>query len=214
MGGLLLMTGCTINLPSYVCIDDPACKNKQVLRDPAKEVTFPLTDAMKQALADLEAKYDAEENMAGLAAPQIGHPYRMIIFAVHDDPILKKFREDLEQTIPRTVWFNPSYTPLSTEKRTDLEGCFSVSKHIGPVERYTHIAYRATLPTGKVVTGEATGFLARVMQHEIDHLNGKLCLDDLKEDEKIDKEKYIAERKKQRALLEQQQKLEQNQKQG
>ncbi len=201
--GLLLMTSCTITLPPYVCINDPLCTNKHVLREPAKSIEFPLSHEVQQAMVNLVAKYDAEENMAGLAAPQIGYPYRMIIFAVHDDPVLKKFRSDLAQTMPKTVWFNPSYTPLSPEKQKDIEGCFSIAKYIGPVERYTHIAYKATTVEGKEITGEATGFLARVIQHEIDHLNGKLCLDDVKENEKIDMEKYIAESKKQQALAQQ-----------
>lgn len=196
------MASCT-TLPPYVCIDDPSSKNKDVLRKPAKPITFPLTDEMQQAIYELEAKYDAEENMAGLAAPQIGHPYRIIIFAVPDDPILKKFRTDLVQTIPKTLWLNPSYKPIGTEKRSDLEGCFSISKYIGPVKRYTHIAYKATTLDGKEITGKATGFLARVIQHEVDHLNGQLCLDHLKENEKIDKEQYIAERKKKQELLRQ-----------
>lgn len=141
--------------------------------------------------------------MAGLAAPQIGYPYQMIIFAVHDDPVLKKFRSDLTQTMPKTVWFNPSYTPLRPERRKDIEGCFSVLKYVGPVERYTHIAYKETTVEGKEITGEATGYLARVIQHEIDHLNGKMCLDDVKENEKIDREEYITERKKLQALAKQ-----------
>ena len=195
------MTACTTNLPPYVCIDDPLCANKNVLREPAQEVTFTLTPEMQQALADLEARYDSEENIAGLAAPQIGYPYRMIIFAVTDDPKVKQFRKDLEQTMPRTIWFNPIYAPLSAEKCKDMEGCFSISKYIGQVERYTHIAYSATTINGEKVAGEATGFLARVIQHEIDHLNGILCLDHLKEEEKIDKQQYIAERKRQAAEM-------------
>lgn len=196
LAGILLMTACTTTLPPYVCIDDPLCTNKHVLREPAKPVEFPLSNEMQQALSDLVAKYDAEENMAGLAAPQIGYPYQMIIFAVHDDTVLKKFRSDLAQTMPKTVWFNPSYTPLSPEKRKDPEGCFSISKYFGPVERYIHIAYKATTIEGKEITGEATGFLARIIQHEIDHLNGKLCLDDVKENEKIDMEKIYGRKEK------------------
>ena len=87
--GILFMTSCTTNLPPYVCIDDPMCANKNVLREPAQEVTFPLTPEVQQAATDLEAKYDAEELIAGLAAPQIGCPYRIIIFAVNDDPHVK-----------------------------------------------------------------------------------------------------------------------------
>ncbi len=196
------MTTCTTTskLPPYVCIDNPACKNKHVLRELAQEVTFPLTPEVQQALSDLEAKFDSEKMIAGLAAPQIGYSYRIIIFAAPDDPVIKQFRKDLVQTMPKTIWFNPTYTPLNNEKRKDMEGCFSVEKHVGPVERYTHIAYTATIMEGTKITGEATGFLARVIQHEIDHLNGILCMDKVKEAEKIDKKKYIAERKK---LLEQ-----------
>jgi peptide deformylase len=172
--GVLLMTSCTRTLPPYVCIDDHLCTNTNVLREPAKTVEFPLSDEVCQALADLEAKYDHEENIAGLAAPQIGYPYKIIVFAVPDDPNLKKFRNDLVQTMSKTIWINPTYTPLSNEKRKDMEGCFSIKKYVGQVERYTHIAYCATTVDGKKVTGEATGFLARVIQHEVDHLNGIL----------------------------------------
>ncbi len=197
------LDSCTAVLPSYVCIDDPVCINKNVLLEPAKPVEFPLNNEMQQALSDLEAKYDAEKMIAGLAVTQIGHPYRMIIFAAPDDPTLKKIRLDLVQTMPKTIWFNPSYTPLSPEKRIDIEGCFSVLKYVGPVERYTHIAYKATTVEGKEIAGEAMGYLARVIQHEIDHLNGKLCLDNVKENEKIDKKKYIAEREKLQELMQQ-----------
>jgi peptide deformylase len=195
-----ILTSHTAEPPPYVCMDDPMCTNKNILQEPAKPVEFPLNNKMQQALSDLVAKYDAEKMIAGLAVTQIGHPYRMIIFAVPDDPVLKKIRPDLEQTMQKTVWFNPSYTPLSPEKRKDIEGCFSVLKYVGPVERYTHIAYKATTEEGKEITGEASGYLARVIQHEIDHLNGKMCLNHVKENEKIDREEYITERKKLQVL--------------
>lgn len=188
-------------LPPYVCIDSPDCTNKHVLRKPAKQVEFPLSKEIQQAVYNLVAKYDAEKMIAGLAATQIGYPYRIIIFAVPDDPVLKKMRPDLEQTMPKTVWFNPSYIPLSPEKRKDIEGCFSFLKYVGPVERYTHIAYKATTVEGEEITGEAIGYLARVIQHEIDHLNGKLCLENVAENERIDREQYITQRKKLQALI-------------
>lgn len=193
--GLFFITACTTpNLPSYVCVDDPLCKNKRVLREPAKIIGFPLSNEVRRAIRDLEAKYDNEENMAGLAAPQIGYPYRIIIFAVKDDPKIKKLRKDIIQTMPKTIWLNPTYKPLSNEKRKDIEGCFSINKYVGQVERYTHIVYSATTVEGKKVTGEAKGFLARVIQHEIDHVNGIMCLDNT--DEKLDKEQYLIQRKK------------------
>lgn len=188
------MSACTTVqdvLPDYVCIDDPECINSDVLRKPAKPVTFPLTAEMNLALEHTQRKYDAEENMAGLAAPQIGYPYQIIIFAVNDDPVLKKLRTDLTDTMPRTVWLNPKYEGIGAKDSEDMEGCFSIKNHVGKVKRYKRIRYDALTIDGVKITGEADGFLARVIQHEIDHVLGILCLDSLAEEEKIDKQEYI-----------------------
>lgn len=179
------LTSCQTPLPDYVVINDPKCEKKEVLRNPAETVTFPLTPETKKIIEQLEAKFDQEENIAGLAAPQVGFNKRIIVFAVYDDPEIKKFRHDLTDTMDKSIWINPSYTALSKDKSLDWEGCFSVDEFAGQVPRYTEISYEAWTPEGKKVTGTARGFLARLLQHEIDHINGKLFIDYLSKDDLI-----------------------------
>lgn len=96
------------------------------------------------------------------------------MFAVDDDPELKKYRPDLIETLSKTLWFNPHYEGIGEECHTDHEGCFSVHDLVGPVKRFKTIKYEAYLPGGEKVQGLATAFLARVIQHEIDHIRGIL----------------------------------------
>jgi peptide deformylase len=133
----LLLSGCSnmTDLPTYVVINDPASHNKDVLRQPAETITFPLSAENKNIIAILGKKFDEEDNCAGLAAPQIGFNKRIIILAVKDDPELKKWRPDLSDTMPRTIWVNPTYKPVGKEKQGDYEACFSVDDLAGPVER-------------------------------------------------------------------------------
>ena len=78
--------------------------------------------------------------------------------------------------VSKSIWINPSYTPVEPNQQEDYEGCFSVENLVGAVKRYKKIAYKAYRPTGGLVEGEANGFLARVIQHEVDHVNGILCI--------------------------------------
>ncbi|RZI47107.1 peptide deformylase [Candidatus Finniella inopinata] len=164
----------SVKLPPYVVINDPNCPNKEVLETPAKAFTFPLTKEDLAIIKILEAKYDAEENCSGLAAPQIGFSKQAIVFALSDDPDLKKWRPDISDTMPKTLWLNPSYEPVGDDKHIDYEGCFSVADVAGPVARYKTIKYAAYSKEGTKIEGVAHGFLARVMQHEIDHIRGIL----------------------------------------
>lgn len=193
-----MATGCVQmnqDLPNYVKIDDLNCENREILHQKAQLVTFPLTDEVKKVLSDLERKFDSEQSCAGLAAPQIGYHYQITIFACPDDPEIKKWRTDLTQTMPKTIWINPSYYPVGEETTTDWEGCFSVQNHVGRVKRFTKIGYEAILPNGQKVEGIAEGFLARIIQHEIDHLKGVLCIDLAPPHERKTREEYIAMRK-------------------
>ncbi len=187
-----------IALPDYVVINDETQDEtlRAVLRTPSKPVQFPLSDEDKADLDLLCAKYDQEENIAGLAAPQIGIPKQMIIFATSDDPRYKKFRPDLTQTLGRTIWLNPSYEPLTTETRADYEGCFSVGEIAGEVNRYTKIRVAAKTPTGDDVDFVAEGFLARIIQHEIDHVHGILFIDKANEGSIMSIEAYREKRRK------------------
>lgn len=157
------------NLPHYVSMDDP------ILHKPSQPFIWPLSEEDKHNLAVLEAKYMSEDNAVGLAAPQIGIDKAAIVFSVSDDPALKRFRKDIHQTMPKTLWLNPSYESVGDDTTNDWEACFSAPGMACLVARYTTIHYTAYDIDGHVQTGQATGFLARVIQHEIDHVHGMLC---------------------------------------
>ena len=165
-------------LPDYVVINsDQIDEKKAVLRAQCEPVVFPLSEEDRAIVSILEAKFDQEENCAGLAACQIGFNKQIIVFAVSDDPELQKWRPDLVETLPKTIWINPRYEAIGDERHSDYEGCFSVHDLAGSVNRSKTIRYEAYLPSGEKVEGVAKGFLARVIQHEIDHTRGVLFID-------------------------------------
>lgn len=163
-------------LPDYVTIKELEEPNP-VLRTPAATLTFPLSPLDLQDIQILKTKFEAEENCTGLAAPQIGISKKIIIFAVNDSDLLRKWRPDATQFMPQTIWINPSYKPIGKEMHEDFEACFSVELVAGMVPRYKKIFYEAYTLFGEKVTGEAEGFLARAIQHETDHINGILFTD-------------------------------------
>lgn len=164
-------------LPDYEVLDMQQPKKHAVLRKVAAALTFPLNDEDRRDVKIVETKFDGEENMAGLAAPQIGISKKIIVFATPEDPALKKWRPDFTQSMPKTIWINPSYEPVEAQTHQDYEACFSVNDMAGPVKRFKTIKYRAYDLDGNLVEGQAEGFLARVIQHEVDHVNGMLFVD-------------------------------------
>jgi peptide deformylase len=105
----------------------------------------------------------------GLAAPQIGVDLQLVIFGFeHTD------RYPDAPPVPRTILLNPMITPLSPDREEGWEGCLSVPGMRGAVPRYTHIFYSGLDPSGAPIEREAEGFHARVVQHEVDHLLGRL----------------------------------------
>ncbi len=183
------------DLPSYVYLDDPQDKRASVLRNPAEVVAFPLSKEDEEIIRILSDKYAQEDNCAGLAAPQIGFSKQIIIFEVPDDASLKKWRPDLTQTMAKTIWINPTYEPVEQEKHTDYEACFSVKEVAGPVARFKTIRYSAYTPDGQQVTGIAEGFLARLIQHEVDHLRGRCFVDHVEPSKLMLIEEYRKKRK-------------------
>jgi peptide deformylase len=121
---------------------------------------------LDELLEDMFDTMQAEDG-AGLAAPQIGIALRIAIFGFDSNP-----RYPDKAAIPNTVLINPVITPLSDEKEDAWEGCLSVPGMRGLVSRYKHINYRGYDATGTVIDINASGFLARVVQHECDHLDG------------------------------------------
>lgn len=172
-----------MDLPNYLVINREDSPHREILRQQAQSFHFPLSEQDLNILQTLENKFNHESNCSGLAAPQIGLSYRAIIFEVIDTPETRQWRPDLTQGMSKSLWLNPSFTPLTDDMTTDYEGCFSVEDLAGPVPRYTQISYQAFDKEGREILGTAEGFLARVIQHEIDHLNGTLFIDYVPEDQ-------------------------------
>ncbi len=146
-----------------------------ILRRPAATVEFPLSAEIKALIAAMKLKLIEIEG-AGLAAPQVGYHVRVIVY--HVTPLDLEIRNDVEALVPMTVLINPSYMPLEAEgKVADWEGCFSVESIRGKPSRYKAIAYQGYTPSGEKVEGIARGHLARLLQHEIDHIRGILFID-------------------------------------
>ena len=106
---------------------------------------------------------------AGLAAPQIGANVRVVIFEVTDNP-----RYPGRDPIPSTVLINPVLTPQSRNKESDWEGCLSVPGMRGLVPRYPSLRYTGFDQFGQKIDRTVEEFHARVVQHEVDHLDGIL----------------------------------------
>jgi len=111
----------------------------------------------------------AHLNGAGLAAPQIGVPLRVVIFGVSANP-----RYPGIEPVPDTVLINPVLTPLSNEVEEGWEGCLSVPGMRGVVPRFSKLHYRGFDEKGVAFERSVDGFHARVVQHEVDHLDGVL----------------------------------------
>jgi len=138
------------------------------LTQPAKavaEFNTPYLYALIQDMLDtMEAK-----NGVGLAAPQIGEPLRLVVFGMQDNP-----RYPGREPVPTTVLVNPRITPIGEEQEADWEGCLSLPEMRGWVPRHRHILYTGFDAEGRPIEREASGFHARVVQHEVDHLDGIL----------------------------------------
>ena len=111
----------------------------------------------------------AAANGAGLAAPQIGENVRVVIFEVTDNP-----RYPNREPIAFTVLINPQLAPTSEEMVEDWEGCLSVPGMRGQVARYPSLRYTGFDQFGNAIDRTVGGFHARVVQHEVDHLDGIL----------------------------------------
>jgi peptide deformylase len=138
------------------------------LREVAAPVTAFDTPELHGLVRDLIDTM-AAANGAGLAAIQIGAPVRVVVFGVDVNP-----RYPDAAPVPFTVLVNPEITPLGAEREAGWEGCLSVPGMRGLVPRYTEIRYSGCDQFGRPIDRTVTGFHARVVQHECDHLDGIL----------------------------------------
>src|SRR5512144_653182 len=126
------------------------------------------TPELAELLADMRDTMAAKSG-AGLAAPQIGVSLQVVIFGVDANA-----RYPDAEPVPYTELVNPVITPLSSEMVEDWEGCLSVPGLRGVVPRFAQLRYEGVDPQGNRIRREVSGFHARVVQHECDHLLGIL----------------------------------------
>ena len=126
------------------------------------------TAELRQLVADMDDTMRVL-NGAGIAAPQIGVSLRAVIFEVTRNP-----RYPQAEPVPYTVLLNPVLDPLGNERDEAWEGCLSVPGLRGIVARHTKLRYRGFDLDGRPIDRTVTGFHARLVQHEADHLDGIL----------------------------------------
>jgi peptide deformylase len=127
------------------------------------------TPGLHALIADMRETM-AAVNGAGLAAPQIGVDLQVVIFG--SAAVNPRYPD--RPVVPRTVLINPVITPLGLSEEEDWEGCLSVPGLRGVVPRWSHIRYTGFDEWGQAIDRTVDGFHARVVQHECDHLIGKL----------------------------------------
>lgn len=132
---------------------------------PVQEFATPALAALLQDMHDTMAALDG----AGLAAPQIGVGLQVVVFGVKRNPRYPGVEE-----VPYTVLINPELLPVQQEMEEGWEGCLSVPGMRGLVPRYVELRYRGLDQNGTPIDHTVSGFHARVVQHEVDHLHGIL----------------------------------------
>jgi len=138
------------------------------LLERAHEVERLGTPELDELLGDMHDTMDAL-NGAGLAAPQIAVPLRVVVFGLKSNP-----RYPDAEPVPYTVLINPVIVPIGEEKEEGWEGCLSVPGMRGLVPRWRALRYRGYDAQGQPIDRTVSGFHARVVQHECDHLDGIL----------------------------------------
>ncbi|HKA32054.1 MAG TPA: peptide deformylase [Candidatus Binatia bacterium] len=134
----------------------------------AKEVASAEIQRLIEDMVDTMREY----NGVGLAAVQVHEPLQIAVLEVANNP-----RYPEKPAVPLSVLINPLIEPLEQTSEDDWEGCLSVPDLRGLVPRYTKLRVRALSHEGRELDFVASGFHARVIQHEFDHLNGKVYLD-------------------------------------
>lgn len=141
-----------------------------VLRGVAAEIADPTAPAIARLVADMRETL-VDIGGAGLAAPQVHVPLRLVLFQV---PAERVTGAEGDEALELTALVNPVIEPLGEARELGWEGCLSVPGLRGAVPRWTRIRYRGLSPRGERIERVAAGFHARVVQHECDHLDGIL----------------------------------------
>jgi peptide deformylase len=145
-----------------------------VIRRVAEPVQFPLSEEARQTIQTLVSSMRSAE-LVGMAAPQVGQSVRIFVTEVRKTRFRNRVPDELR------VFLNPKILFYSADTEIGYEGCGSVADTnlFGEVERATRVQLRWQDEQGKFHEGTFEGFLARIIQHEYDHLNGTVILDRL-----------------------------------
>ncbi|OHA20086.1 MAG: peptide deformylase [Candidatus Taylorbacteria bacterium RIFCSPHIGHO2_01_FULL_45_63] len=159
-------------------------KTNPILRKKAKEVSKKdiLSPKIQKVIAEMKEALGSQDDGVAIAAPQIGVASRIFVVSgkilARGKNKIKVETEDAETPPePDGVFINPTITKLSKKETLMEEGCLSVRWLYGKVKRAVKTSVRATDEHGKEFTRGASGLLAQIFQHEIDHLNGVLFID-------------------------------------
>jgi peptide deformylase len=137
-----------------------------------RELQSPTWQKFIDDMIETMKEYDG----VGLAADQVHESKQIAVLEVADNP-----RYPEKPRVPLTVLVNPTITPLSEDMEEDWEGCLSIPDLRGMVPRYKSVRVQALDRQGKEIDFVANEFHARVIQHEFDHLNGKVYLDRMRD---------------------------------
>lgn len=146
-----------------------------VLRRPSKTVPLPLSQAHDRLIDDMIATMKKAKGV-GIAAPQVGMGLRLFIVA--PEPSVRYPRAPKMAPV---VMINPDLVKHSKKTVTDWEGCLSIPGLRARVPRYQAIAIEFSTRDGRRLRGKLSGFVARIFQHEFDHINGMVYVDRVKD---------------------------------
>lgn len=144
---------------------------------PKKDLGSP---ALTKVIKKMHTALAPEKYGVAIAAPQVGESLR--VFVVAGRVFMEPQEEDSKEPVPANrVYINPEITRSSRAKKDESEGCLSVRHIYGMVARHEKVTLRAYDEHGELVVENASGLLAQIFQHEVDHLNGILFIDKAKD---------------------------------
>lgn len=162
---------------TLITTDKPT--HAKVLQTPAKSVEFPLSNEDLKLIAAMKDKLYQLQGV-GLAAPQVNYQRKIIAIYIPEESAMLRTNA---KPYPMHILINPSYEGMTTAGIShDFEACYSVSNKAGKVPRFNQITIHYHDEQGQEHSQTENGFYARVLQHEIDHINGTLITDRLTPD--------------------------------
>lgn len=156
---------------------EPLIMGNHLLLQRSEEVRDVFDPEIQENIEDMLYTIQSLGDRMGIAAPQVGIMKRILVYRIPAKPVHARYESIVDanqEEIPWTAIINPQIRPLSNELVAGMEVCISVPNIMGEVERYNSIIYSYLDQKGNYHEKEAHGFHARLIQHEVDHLDGIL----------------------------------------